>query len=667
MRAHDEAVRATLEWIEETLLETRGWDPATRRRPRMKSPSMVAALFRHIASRNGDPQLHTHAVVANMTRGADGQWKSVEPTLLHRNARLIGAYYRNELARRLTAKGYSIVPAMAGRIPSFEIAGYGKKLCDAFSSRRREIVAWVDERGLDRTSRSMQKGNYATRNRKAEPVRAILQQRWAERARELGPRPLAFGVAAARGGGGGRGAPGDRDRRPRDGASRGAPAGVSGATSWRRRRSPIPRGRTRSSGAGRGGVDGARRPSGGGGAAGFGPVVRDRTHAEGRAQGNRGDEGGIGKTWRLAGEHRVEAHLAGAGLTPGQCDAVRTILLAEDRIVGVQGRAGTGKTTMLRHVRELAGGRPVIGLAPSAAAARVLERETDIHARTLQWFLTRCRALDATGPLYEKLKATFGGSVLVLDEASMVSTDQMLRLMQVAERLGVARLVLVGDRSQLRAVEAGQPFRQLQDAGMATARMDDILRQKNPELKKAVLSVLEGDPAEAMEMLGAGVHEVDHEDLGVRAAEAWLALDPETRDGDTAAGADACAAGGDQPDGAGRAGGGGGAERPDAPHRAAGQSRHDPGREGRRAQLPGGRHGGLPAGPGQLPGEEGRGSHGERDRARHGGARPPGRQAAPDSARRAGCATGWRSTRPARSSSARATGSAGPATTTRGI
>ena len=122
---------------------------------------------------------------------------------------------------------------------------------------------------------------------------------------------------------------------------------------------------------------------------------------------------------------------------------------------------------------------------------------------------------------------TFGGSVLVLDEASMVSTDQMRELMRVAGQLKVARLVLVGDRSQLRAVEAGQPFRQLQDAGMATARMDDILRQRNPALKAAVLSVLEGDPGTAMEMLGAGVHEVEHGDLGRKAAEAWLALDPE--------------------------------------------------------------------------------------------------------------------------------------------
>ena len=85
---------------------------------------------------------------------------------------------------------------------------------------------------------------------------------------------------------------------------------------------------------------------------------------------------GIGAGEALAREKDVVARLDGAGLTEGQEEAVRTILLAPDRMVGVQGRAGTGKTTMLRHVRALAGKRPVIGLAPSAAAARVEDNDT---------------------------------------------------------------------------------------------------------------------------------------------------------------------------------------------------------------------------------------------------------------------------------------------------
>ncbi|MYE01518.1 MAG: relaxase domain-containing protein, partial [Alphaproteobacteria bacterium] len=150
LRCHDEAVRGALDWIEETMLQTRGWDPETRRRPRVKGHGLAAALFRHVASRDLDPQLHTHAVVANMTRDGEGRWKSIEPTLLHRHARLIGAFYRNELSRRLIERGYSVVPAMAGRLQSFEIAGYDKALRDAFSTRRKAILAWIDEKGWER-------------------------------------------------------------------------------------------------------------------------------------------------------------------------------------------------------------------------------------------------------------------------------------------------------------------------------------------------------------------------------------------------------------------------------------------------------------------------------------------------------------------------------------
>ena len=86
-----------------------------------------------------------------MTRDGEGRWKSVEPTELHRNAVLFGAYYRDQLARRLIAKGYSVVPAMAGRMQSFEIAGYDRRIQTAFSSRSAEMKAYMDERGWDRS------------------------------------------------------------------------------------------------------------------------------------------------------------------------------------------------------------------------------------------------------------------------------------------------------------------------------------------------------------------------------------------------------------------------------------------------------------------------------------------------------------------------------------
>ena len=529
VRAHDEAVRATLDWVEEAFLETRGWDPETRQRPRVKAPFMAAATFRHVASRNLDPQLHTHAVIANMTRDADGRWRSVDPMALHRNARLIGAYYRDRLARNLIARGYSIVPAMAGRVPSFDIAGFGRELREAFSTRRREILAYVEDRGWDGTEAQRQIATLATRGRKAEPLQGMLRTLWGERAEALGfgavsvsrsrdgvslpPAPSALEIV-------GRTVSRLEERYPvfaeceLEALALGHSPGrhslgeIREAVAWMVKDGHL--------------VEAEQRGS-------DRSYVTDRTlKAERRVIAAM--KAGLGAGEALAGAGEVAAHLAGAGLTAGQEEAVRTVLLSRDRIVGVQGWAGTGKTTMLRHVRGLAGKRPVLGLAPEARAARVLERESGMNVRTLQWFLTRCGSALGDDGAEDRLKQMFGGSLVVLDEASLVSTDRMGSLMRIADRLGVARLALVGDTGQLRAVDAGQPFLQLQRAGMTTVEMDEIRRQRNPVLRAAVLASRSGEPGKAVELLGSSMHEVAFDELGEAAARVWLALAPEARE-----------------------------------------------------------------------------------------------------------------------------------------
>ncbi|MDE0342387.1 MAG: relaxase domain-containing protein, partial [Deltaproteobacteria bacterium] len=186
IQAHDEAVRETLDWIEKTLLQTRGWEPETKRRPRVKAHGMVVAGFRHLTSRDLDPQLHTHCVLANMTRNEKGEWRSLEPALLKRNEKLIGAHYRNELASRLLSQGVALTPRMIGPVPGFELAGYDQEFLDAFSGRRREILAYLDRHGLPHTRAATQKATLHTRRRKVDAGLAELVPQWRERARALG-------------------------------------------------------------------------------------------------------------------------------------------------------------------------------------------------------------------------------------------------------------------------------------------------------------------------------------------------------------------------------------------------------------------------------------------------------------------------------------------------
>ncbi len=535
IRAHDEAVRAALDRVESELLQTRDWDPATRRRPRVKAHGMAAATFRHLASRNLDPQLHTHCVVANMTRNGVGEWQSIEATAIRRNKKLIGAHYRNELARRLEALGYGIVATMIEPVPGFELESYDREVRDAFSTRRRDILEDIRRRGGPYSAARAQQAALYTQRRKAEPAMQELRRIWRRCAREVG---LPSQKAAV------------RARRERRQAEARPALSVEEAV-WRavakleERSSVFAAGEITAQALGQapgrysvGEVEAAVE-----GLCRDGHLVAATLHGADRAfvtdRALRAERGniawmreGAGAGRPAADEAEVERELSGSPLTKGQREAVRTILLSRDRIVGVQCHAGTGKTVMLRETARLAGTRKVVGLAPSMAAVRALEREAGIPARTLQWLLARHRDIGdrIAGP--ERLaeaRLAFGGAVLAVDEASMMSAAQMRQLMRIAERIGVARLALIGDSWQLRSVEARQPFRQLQQAGMATARMEEVLRQRDPDLCEAVETIREGEPAEAMDRLSDNVHEAESDELGETAARLWLSLHPEAR------------------------------------------------------------------------------------------------------------------------------------------
>ena len=188
----------------------------------------------------------------------------------------------------------------------------------------------------------------------------------------------------------------------------------------------------------------------------------------------------------------VDKALRNGPLTAGQKDAVKLILSGKDRTVGIQGYAGTGKTTMLNRARALLEKRgfEVAGLAPSASAARTLENEAGIRSETLQRFLARNAGV-AEGRLTARgerqMRAAFRKTVLVVDEGSLASTVQARDLLRIANTLRIPRVVLVGDEKQIDAVDAGKPFAQLQRAGMKTAADGTSDRERPADGRPEVL------------------------------------------------------------------------------------------------------------------------------------------------------------------------------------
>ena len=160
-------------------------------------------------------------------------------------------------------------------------------------------------------------------------------------------------------------------------------------------------------------------------------------------------------------------------LNAKQKSAIEQILSSRDQIIGLQGGAGTGKTTALSVLREAAEkeGYQVRGFAPSARAAQQLA-ESGIQTETIQMFLRR-----------RKEPAT-QSRLVVLDESSLASTKHIYKLLRLLEPED--KVVCVGDVRQHQAVEAGSPFEQLQKHGMTTVALTEIVRQPDEEQKKIV-------------------------------------------------------------------------------------------------------------------------------------------------------------------------------------
>ena len=179
-------------------------------------------------------------------------------------------------------------------------------------------------------------------------------------------------------------------------------------------------------------------------------------------------------------------------LNDSQRRVIEEVLNSSDRVHGLQGLAGTGKTTTLQTIREgaEASGYIVEGFAPTSKAAGQL-REAGIDATTLQSFLARGQNHPSADPANRHL--------YMLDESSLASTKQMRSFL--GKLNPDDRVLVIGDTRQHQGVDAGRPFQQMQEAGMQTSQLDRIMRQKDPELLKAVQHLANNETVKGIAML----------------------------------------------------------------------------------------------------------------------------------------------------------------------
>jgi conjugative relaxase-like TrwC/TraI family protein len=493
--AHRESVRVALDQLEHYTQARIGGN-----HPPETTGKFIAAKFEHDTARPVDgyvaPQLHTHAVVFNVTERDNAQPRAIQPQSLFASQQFATAIYQSELTYRLRQLGYEIT---TGRSGAPEIKGYTQEYLDASSPRSQQIREY-----LERTGRSGKEAAeiaaHSTRDRKEihSPREVMAAHR--KLAADFGHQADAV-VRAARERSQHHEKPVNSFDRVRESLT------FSRDKNFEREAVVDERALIR---------DGLRR--------GMGEITHTQVRANLDARLASGEFQIVDRNQSIPGRQYTTAKTIAAEqeilrrmhegqnqlgpvlsrpqaiavadehshLNRAQKTVVEDVLSSPDRIQGLQGFAGVGKTTTLATIRSVAEthGYRVEGFAPTSRAARQLS-EAGIQAGTLQGFLARPAN---PGPGDQK-------HFYFIDESSLASTNQMREFLVSLAPNNSDRVLLIGDIRQHQGVEAGRPFEQLQEAGMRTARLDEIVRQKDPALKSAVELLATGQVCAALDTL----------------------------------------------------------------------------------------------------------------------------------------------------------------------
>ena len=570
------AVKATMAWVEKNLAEGRR-DIEGRKVP-VQTGNLVYALFQHDTSRALDPQAHIHAVIANLTRMPDGKWQALHADKLWSHNSIIGSIYHAFLRAGLERIGYQV--DLKGKHGTFEIAGVPKAVIGEFSQRREEILDHATRLGI-KSPEGLREITKRSRDPKLDVEdRAALKQGWidqaaahgfdgkdlraaaearagmasSENALERGYRAIVDAVTGARQTLGALLRPQDplvdnalarAVKSPAEARAQLAVASAVRILSEREAAWPVNLLGKTALDLGLKGVtvDLIERridrlvqnrqliPGVATAADRTGRMVTTQEALRTEEKILAAVEEGKGKSEPIVAAADAPQRLQDA-LNPGQLAAATMILSSADRTVSVQGAAGTGKSTMLQAVARVAEeeGARITGLAFQNKMVADLAEGAGIKAQTIASFvLANERFVTERDTLgYEAAREKLAGTMLLVDETSMVSSNEMLKLHQITAALGVDKLVLVGDRQQLSSIDAGKAFAMIQAGGGTMARMDQNIRQRTDQLRTVAALANIGKAGAALKVLGDRV--VEAGEPAAAAADMWLELSPGERE-----------------------------------------------------------------------------------------------------------------------------------------
>ena len=520
-RAHGEAVDQVVRYYETNAVFGKRREGARQRL--VTSAGIVAAAFDHRTSRAGDPLLHTHVVTANMTNidHPDGgsRWQAIAGAGLYEHAHAAGYLYQAHLRHLLATRlGVRFTPVVNGHA---EVIGVPREVIASFSKRRNEITEVLAE-SANSSARAAQIATLDTRHAKNYDVEVeTLEQRWRTEAAEtdFGAEQLSACF--------GHGPLGPFDPKQVD-VVYDALAGPHGLTERAATftRTDVIEAISSAVGASATArqiemyadrfmtsdrvllVDRAR------------PVPTSTLDAPSKRQSVR--RSATQKTYTTPDLAHLEEQLL-ASATPGessgplvdratveqvigerpelsdeQAEMVRAVCTSGEFLQPIAGRPGAGKTYAMEAVvaAHVAAGIPIVGCAVSAVAASELDRAAGFARSTGAPAMTVARLLwDLRDPHAGGLQP---GTVVVVDEASMVGTRDLARLTDHARAVGGA-IKLVGDPDQHGSVDVGGVFRRLcADRGEQLVELIDNNRQQDHGERLAVAEYREGHVADAL-------------------------------------------------------------------------------------------------------------------------------------------------------------------------